>query len=201
MVPRTIGVASLLALACTATAATESKPKPPENPEYVAWTRHPVGSAVTYQEKTTGDGAGEAKITITVAAITPETVTLETSRSTPPPTTAPATQTARPGKGKQIIKAAAQPGLGNTKVLREGTEDIKVGDTTYKCKWVETRISNTMGAINRITVTKVWTNDSVPGGVVRSVARAEALPALKMAETVITRQLTELKVPQKTKTE
>ena len=64
---------------------------------------------------------------------------------------------------------------------KTGKEKVKAGGKEYDCKWTETTIEMQ----GTKTVSKVWTCDDVPGGLVKMTSNSTGKSKMKMTQTLV----------------
>jgi uncharacterized Zn-binding protein involved in type VI secretion len=156
------------ALVCGAASAggppLVEKPQMVDNPAYQSWAKFKAGSFATLTSTTTQDElvSTNTKITYTLKEVTAEKVVVEVKTVTvtdEEETELPAETVEYPAK---IAKPQEVPG---TKTVAEGTKAITVNGKEIATKCVKTETTQ-----DGVTVTTtVWTSESVPGGMVKSV--------------------------------
>ncbi|HEY1921924.1 MAG TPA: hypothetical protein VGG44_04095 [Tepidisphaeraceae bacterium] len=161
--PKLVALAAvLLGLAFVAVAHADDDMIP--NPAYEAWAKYKVGTWVEYQTDSEAAGSKNAIVTTqTLKALTPDKATVEIKSSMvvagnkmdmPPQTQDIEAKIKRP---------AAAAATSDAPKTEQGTEDVKVDDKTYSCKW--TQVSMEQNGMK--TDAKTWTCDDVPGSVVK----------------------------------
>jgi hypothetical protein len=152
-----------LAGALLATAPMLSASQETANPEYQAWAKFKVGASLSLKKKIKeGLHYTEVEQTLELAEVTKEKVVLDM----------PLMQDRSTGFGAVGVHAEsgpreipakikkADPPKGETK---SGDEEIKIGEKTVKCRWVEIR-SEEKGVR---TWSKTWTCPDIPGGIAK----------------------------------
>jgi hypothetical protein len=136
-----------------------------DNPAYQSWAKYKAGTWVQYQTDSEAAGSKNAIVTTqTLKEIAPDKATIVIQSSMvvagnkmdmPPQTQEITAKIKRP-------PAAAAP-AGDAPKTEQGTEDIKVDDKTYSCKW--TQVTSEQNGMK--TNSKTWTCDDVPGSTVK----------------------------------
>lgn len=133
-----------------------------DNPRYLEWSKYKVGTSLKMEVTTVAGGQNiKSTITHTLKEATPEKVVIETKTSMNLPNM-PAQENAismvEPAKiEKAKIKPTNPEQMPNCKVINKGTEDLKVGDKTYKCSWYEVEMEQQGMKFN----SKIWTCEDV----------------------------------------
>ena len=140
-----------------------------DNPRYQAWAKYKPGTLVKMDLNTSAAGMNmKSSITTTLKKVTPEKVILEIKTSIPILGVAPqenAKFIIEPAKvEKADIKPTNPEQMPNCKVNNKGTEDLKIGDKTYKCNWYEMEMEQEGKKFN----TKYWTCDDLPDKLLKS---------------------------------
>jgi hypothetical protein len=146
-----------------------------DNPAYQSWAKHKTGTMVKHH--TESDSMGNKTsidTTQTLTDLTPDKATIEVKGSMKMAGNSmdmPAQTQEIPAKIKKPDDAAP---AGDAQKPKQGTEDVKIGDKTYSCKWTEV----TTDQNGTKTTAKTWTCDDVPGNVVKMEAnRSGAMTA------------------------
>ena len=140
-----------------------------DNPRYQEWAKYKPGTLVKMDLSTVAGGMNmKSSITTTLKEVTPEKVVLEIKTSMPILGVAPqesARITIEPAKIEMAdIKPTNPEQMPNCKVINKGTEDLKIGDKTYKCNWYEMEMEQQGVKFN----TKYWTCDDILDKLVKS---------------------------------
>lgn len=155
-----VPVAAIVAFVAPAFAADKI-----DNPEYKMWSAYKAGTSVTL--KSESDMAGNkstSTMTTKLIEVGAEKLVLETVISmevSGQKMDMPAQKRDVPAK---IEKPAEQKPDEKAPKPKEGDEDIEVMGKKMKCHWTEVT-SDTNGMK---TVTKTWTNNDIPGNIVKS---------------------------------
>ena len=165
---RALAVVIALAAAPVLSVAAEKM----DNPEFKAWSQQKAGTIVTY--KATNDFGGmksETTITNKLIEVGAEKAVVETSTVT----TVAGMEIKGPATKRDVLKSVDVPAgkkpdnIGKPEgTFEEGTEDVKVGGTTYKTKWYKFKTEKPVKAQGQI-----WTSDEVPGQLVKMVTKLE----------------------------
>ena len=120
-------------------------------------------------------------MTMTLKEVTPEKVVIEVktemSMAGMPPQ-APIS-TSIPAKIEQKdIKPINPEQMPNCKVINKGTEDLKIGDKTYKCNWYEVE----MEMQGMKMKSKMWINDEVLGKLVKNETSSPMVSTTTLVE-------------------
>jgi len=158
-------LAVVLATMAMAAAGTCYAADKVENPEYKQWAKFKVGSSVTFTSE--NPAAGRPSIpntrTVTLLEVTPEKVVVGEKHTSAAAADADARRIDIPAK----IEKAESPAANDPKVeVKESAEEIDVAGAKVKCKVIETTSAGSRGIK---LISKIWTSDDVPGGLVRSV--------------------------------
>ncbi len=148
------------AIAVFAVSSTVLAQEKVDNPRYLEWSKYKPGTYVKMEMVAAmGEQKMKTTMTTTLKEVTPEKAVLEMKieMSMPgvPPQVKQMTEPAKIEKAK--IKPTNPEEMPNCKIINKGTEDIKVGDTTYKCKWYEFEMEQQGMKVN----SKLWTCEDV----------------------------------------
>ncbi|MEI8198292.1 MAG: hypothetical protein WCI73_20555, partial [Phycisphaerae bacterium] len=158
-----------------------------DNPQYKSWAKYKPGTSVTVKTQTDMDGSqNEMETTTTLADLTAEKAVVETKMAVVAAgqkMEMPASKMVIPAK---IDKPVADPAdATNTPKadVKEGTEILEVAGQKIDCKWVQTK--TTVGGKNGVS--KVWTSDAVPTGMVKMDTNLEgdSKGSIKMMMTAL----------------
>ncbi|MGD0461058.1 MAG: hypothetical protein ABSB74_01085 [Tepidisphaeraceae bacterium] len=135
-----------------------------DNPAYQSWAKYKPGTWVKYQTDSEAMGSKNTIITTqTLKDLTPDKATVEILSSM----SVSGNKMDMPPQLQEITakikRPPAPPANSEAPKTEQGTEDLKVGDKTYSCKW--TKVTNEQNGM-KITA-KTWTCDDVPGLVVK----------------------------------
>ena len=126
------------------------------------WVKYKITSKVAGMTMSQG-----MKKTVTAKSDTEITLSMETSMNN---MTMPAQETKVP----LAAKTETLPAGITTEKIAEGKEDVKVGDKTYACTWIENRTKAKEGDKEMVMVSKVWTSPDVPlDGIVKMENKTE----------------------------
>jgi len=161
-----------------------------ENPVYKQWAKFKVGTMVKYKQES--DMAGtktEGEMTYTLVELTPEKAVVEMGMTTlmlgnkvEQPKAKMEHLAKLPKVDPKMAQEAKIPGA----KVKESNEEIEVMGKKYKCHVLE----STVDAGNGPMVTKVYSNDEIPGSLVKSITTIE-----KPMKTTTTITLVEKKIP------
>jgi hypothetical protein len=135
-----------------------------DNPAYQSWAKYKPGTLVKYQTDSEAMGSKSTIVTTqTLKDLNPDKATIEIdstmivggNKMNMPPQTEDITA--------KIKQPPAPPANAEAPKTEQGTEDVKVGDKTYSCKW--TKVTAEQNGTK--TTTKTWTCDDVPASVVK----------------------------------
>jgi membrane-bound inhibitor of C-type lysozyme len=135
-----------------------------DNPAYQSWAKYKVGTWVEYQTDSEAMGSKNTIITTqTLKSLTPDAATVVIQSSM----TVSGNKMDMPPQTQEITSKIKRPpaaaATSNAPQIEKGTEDVKVGDKTYACKW--TQVTTEQNGMK--TVAKTWSCDDVPGSIVR----------------------------------
>ena len=146
-----------------------------ENPQYKEWAKYKPGTSMTMS--TTSDAGGQSskmETKTTIKEVTDDHVTLETAMSMD----AGGQKMDMPAQSTEIKKMMEEmPATPNAQApadapkpdTKTSEESVTVGAGTFKTKLTE----STMEAAGNKTVSKTWTSDDVPGGMVKMEATTD----------------------------
>ena len=145
-----------------------------DNPRYQEWSKYKPGTLVKMDITTVAGGQNiKSAMTTTLKEVTPEKVVLEMKTSMTIPGMPPqdnATNVVEPAKiEKAKIKPVNPEQMPNCKVTNKGTEDLKIGDKTYKCNWYEMEMEQKGMKMKG----KCWTCDDVLDKLVKNDIKME----------------------------
>jgi len=140
-----------------------------DNPRYREWAKYKPGTLVKMDVATAAGGQNmKSAMTTTLKEVTPEKVVLEMKTGMVIPGMAPQENVmsmVEPAKiEKAKIKHTNPELMPNCKILNKGTEDVKIGDRTYKCKWYEMEMEQQ----GMKFASKCWTCDEIPDKLVKN---------------------------------
>lgn len=152
-----------------------------DNPTYTNWAQFKPGAMVEY--KSVSDVAGnktETIIVYTLKEVTAEKAVVE-MKTTMMMAGQKFEQPPMPLEHPAKVQNQPQPEGEQMKVeQKEGSESIDAAGQKWDCKWYET----TSDQNGMKTTSRTWTNDDVPGTLVKSVTNVDG--AMKMTtETVL----------------
>ncbi len=153
---------------CTTVLAAEMV----DNPRYLDWSKYKPGTFIKMQSTTVAGGQNiKSTITTTLKEVTADKLMLEmkTSMAIPGiPAQETSTMMTEPSKiEKAKIKPTTPEEMPNCKILNKGTEDLKIGDKTYKCNWYEMETEQQ----GMKMTSKYWTCNDVLGKAVKMEAK------------------------------
>jgi hypothetical protein len=161
-----------------------------ENPQYTSWARFPKRTAVVH--KTVTETAGQPSVTVTTTTstltdLTPEravvTVQAHTRRYDGHEANNPPDRFTFP-KLMPLPPGVAPADFGKpTGADKQGEETVRVGGKEYRARWHEGQDHSEAGEV----LSKVWTSDAVPGGLVKSVTRTPGVGKTTTIELVAVR--------------
>ena len=151
-----------------------------DSPMYKHWAKFKPGAfAEMKAESTTMGMKTEMTVTMTLKEITPEKAVVEMKGVNvmgDQKTEMPAQKQEWPAKvdadtAKQMDTPKKGDKIKDAEVLdvKQGEEEVKVGDKKIKCKWVETKIKREDSTIT----TKAWTSEDIPGQMVKTVMNVD----------------------------
>ncbi len=153
-----------------------------DNPRYLEWSKYKPGTLVRMDMTTEAAGQNvKMSMTTTLKEVTAEKVILEMKTAMDMPGMAPQVKTVtEPAKiEKAQIKPTSPEQMPNCKVVNKGTEDVKVGDKTFKCNWYEVEIEQQ----GMKMTSKMWTCDEVLDKMVKSESKMDmGKTSMKLAE-------------------
>jgi hypothetical protein len=179
------------AVICGLAAAAAQADDKVDSPIYKHWARFRPGAfSVVKTQRKAKDVKAETTVTTTLIEVTPEKVVVELQVATvggdekiemlPKKQTYPAKiekDEARkmedPKKGDKVEDAEVLD-------VKQGEEEIKVGDKKINCKWLQTKCKQG----DQTTTTEAWTSDEVPGQVVKMLVTVEGGVAMT-SETLL----------------
>jgi hypothetical protein len=137
------------------------------NPEYAKWSKFKPGTSIRIKSVTELMGtSGELVLRIKLVETTADKLVLEMAMTSvimgqnvdDPPSKRDVLKK-RPAKtDEKDDDEAFEKAKGE-----EGTETLKISGVEYKCKWKQVKAS-----VEKVeSITKVWTCDEIPGGVVK----------------------------------
>lgn len=141
-----------------------------DNPRYQAWAKYKAGTNVKMDMSTNAGGQNmKSAMTTTLKEVTPEKVVLEMKTSmTMPGMAAPMDNVMTMTEPAKIEAAKIKPTnpeqMPNCKVIGKGTEDVKIGDKTYKCNWYEVEVESQGMKVT----SKMWTCDELPDKMIKN---------------------------------
>jgi hypothetical protein len=141
-----------------------------DNPRYQAWARYKAGTNVKMDMATAAGGQNmKSVVTTTLKEVTPEKLVLEMKTTMTVPGMAEPmdnvmTMTEPAKIEKEKIKPTNPEQMPNCKVLGKGTEDVKIGDKTYKCEWYEVEVEQQGMKIS----SKYWTCKDLPDKMIKN---------------------------------
>ncbi len=155
------------------------------NPQFAAWATFEPGTIVVLRSVTKADKDPSETVTLTTYKLverSDDQLVVESQASTKrydgltidnPPSSATFTKSLNLPPG---MKANAKP----AGVIEEGTESIRVGTIEYATRWHKTKDRNEGGEM----LVQTWICDKVPGGLVKSITRTEAIGKTTTVEVV-----------------
>jgi hypothetical protein len=136
-----------------------------DNPAYQSWAKFKAGTWVEYQTDSEAAGSKNAIVTTqTLKELTPEKATIVIQSSM----VVAGKKMDMPAQTQELTAKIKRPpaapaATGDAPKTDQGTEDIKVDDKTFSCKW--TQVTTEQNGMK--TTSKTWTSDDVPGSVVK----------------------------------
>jgi hypothetical protein len=173
-----------------AVAAAQAEDKV-DSPIYKHWARFRPGAYSVVKDQRTAKGVkAETTITTTLIEVTPEKVVVELQVPTvggdekiemqPKKQIYPAKIEKDEARKMEDPKKGDKVGDAEVLDVKQGEEEIKVGDKEIKCKWLQTKSKQG----DQTTTTEAWTSDKVPGQVVKMVVTTEGGAAMTSETTL-----------------
>lgn len=167
---------SLVALAMMFAIGFSVRAEQIENPSYKNWAKFKPGSSHTMKGTTTAMGQNiDTEVVTVLKEVTDDKVVLEIAATV----NMGGNAMPQPKQTQEVKKMVEKgdPNVTDPDAYAKATEeDVKIGDTTYKCKLVET--TKTQGGTTMKM--KAWMCEEVPGGVVKLDGKGEGEMAISM---------------------
>ena len=140
-----------------------------DNPRYQAWAKYKAGTNVKMDMTTAAGGQNmKSALTTTLKEVTPEKVVLEMKTNMAMPGMAPIENVMTMTEPAKIEPAKIKPTdpekIPNCKVISKGTEDVKIGDKSYKCDWYEVEMEQQGMKIT----SKWWSCNDLPDKMIKN---------------------------------